>query len=424
VKQQNKNRKMKKWRKKTTTDASQTADKQTADKPSAENISTNFAVLSDAGDIKQETNKDADDTTKQGTNKDAAPKSAPEEIFRLPTAYQENEYYCLSNDINDDDSGYWGDRTVIPDKVVEQRNPMQIISSVPTEVSELGAVPEESSVRDFSAKQENDSTKNYRSTADTSSVSTGMSGVAAVLISIQDLIKLRRYAEVGPILLGGLCFVGGIATVLSIALDLLDKVRNEEDWPTLSYIIFSIYTWIFGVFVIILEGRPFQITVSSVHLWISDYLKILRFLYGRGLLYLFVGSIQYLVLSSPYSAIAGGLMIILGIICYLVGLAAKVSWDNARALNPSDHTKLKLKFELYDIDNDGYLNIEGFQDFVVSLGLNELENINFDTAFHAIDRNKDAKISFDELEMWWSLVDYRNQTNILDNRIGSNYNIA
>ena len=188
--------------------------------------------------------------------------------------------------------------------------------------------------------------------------------------------------------------------------------------------VFSIYTWIFGVFVIILEGCPFQITVSSVHLWISDYLKILRYLYGRGLLYLFVGSIQYFVLSPPYSAIARGFRTIIGIIFYLLGLAAKVSWDNARALNPSDHTKLKLKFELYDKDKDGYLNIEGFQDFVVSLSLNELDIINFDTAFHAIDRNKDVKIYFDELEMWWSLVDYRNHTNILDNRIGSNYNIA
>jgi len=421
---------------------------------SAEKSDTDYKAMQDYGKSNQGTGSSTEEVFRQNDEskksvkliddsyKDFLDDNKTEEVFRPKDASEKTAPF------NENEATKAGESN--------QNRTLRTIDSVISDVSgELNSVPEDTSLTDFSSMLGDGSnidsahstqgdgsingttrSKGWDSGGWGSSFCSSFYGAARsskarapgdlkdMLISIEDVVELRCYAELGPIWLGGVCFVGGAAMSLSVGLDLLAKSNGEEPWPGLYYFIFSFYTWLFGMLVIILEGRPFQIQVASVHLWISDYLKILRLLWGRGLLYTFIGSLQYFGLATGYSKIAGGFVMIVGFVCFLIGLAAKVCLDNARATHTSDHSLIKLKFNFYDIDNDGYLDVGGFQDFVICLGLNELDNINIDTAFHAIDEDNDGKISFIELERWWSVVDYRNQSNILDYRVSANYNIS
>ena len=64
-------------------------------------------------------------------------------------------------------------------------------------------------------------------------------------------------------------------------------------------------------------------------------------------------------------------------------------------------------FELIDNDHDGYIGKEGFRDFVLSTGLIEEGDIDYD--FLSIDTNGDRKITRKELKDWVGVEQFRSR---------------
>jgi Ca2+-binding EF-hand superfamily protein len=106
--------------------------------------------------------------------------------------------------------------------------------------------------------------------------------------------------------------------------------------------------------------------------------------------------------------IAGGVMMIIGILSILIGRAAskKLKVLIRRIGNKNN---LKEKFRKHDRDGDGYLSVYEFKNFVndMNVGLNDDELTN---AFLAIDRNNDRYITFSDLANWYATSKYEVKT--------------
>lgn len=74
--------------------------------------------------------------------------------------------------------------------------------------------------------------------------------------------------------------------------------------PSLDFALTSLYIWVFGVFIVLLEGKRFLINVPAIHSFISLYLKFLKFAWGRGMFYFFTGSLSYCLMAN-YGTMCG-----------------------------------------------------------------------------------------------------------------------
>ena len=132
----------------------------------------------------------------------------------------------------------------------------------------------------------------------------------------EEVARVRKLSEEGPIGFQLLAFFGGVAMVFTSILDFQNRLFVEG--MAVDFTIVSMYTWIFGVLIMGIEGRVVMIDVPALHRAVSGYLKILRFLWGRGLFLIFAGSLQFCLLS-PYSIICGSSMMVLGLVMGCAG---------------------------------------------------------------------------------------------------------
>lgn len=222
-----------------------------------------------------------------------------------------------------------------------------------------------------------------------------------------DCDEIKRMLEVGPIKFRFLVVCSALFMVIASIFEYnQQKFYSYYGVSALFYII-SLYVWIFGAFIISLEIMPFGMGVFSIHKLILDQMNILRFTWGRGFFYFFSGSLQF-CLCTKWNMIAGGVMMIIGILSILIGRAAskKLKVLIRRIGNKNN---LKEKFRKHDRDGDGYLSVYEFKNFVndMNVGLNDDELTN---AFLAIDRNNDRYITFSDLANWYATSKYEVKT--------------
>jgi len=205
----------------------------------------------------------------------------------------------------------------------------------------------------------------------------------------------------GPMPLRALAFFGGFSMIVGSVVDFIEK---ENYGIPLLFLLVSIYIWIFGLFIITLEGRPFHLEVPHFHRVILTYFEILRFTWGRGLFYLFSGTIQFCLLTT-WNMICGGYMIILGFLAIYVGRRAHKKMD-VMCKMIANNDAIRTKFYAYDRDRDGYLNVQEFKEFTESMDI-DLSYDDFVAAFTVIDSNSDKKISLKDFQKWWVVFKYR-----------------
>lgn len=165
----------------------------------------------------------------------------------------------------------------------------------------------------------------------------------------------------------------------------------------------TIMVVILSLFIIVLEGRFISANPLSPRAHVRNIMtrnfNILRFVWGRGLLFVVAGTLN--VAQTWWITIASGaFMIFVGIIAILVGVHASRKFAALRN-SLADESFLLLVFSNYDSNGDGYLVPYEFSGLLSNLGM-ELDDRYTLKAFNAIDTDGNRKISFDEFCHWWT----------------------
>ena len=102
-------------------------------------------------------------------------------------------------------------------------------------------------------------------------------------------------------------------------------------------------------------------------------------------------------------------MMMWGVLMFLTGVVYRVNLKRKMRLIP-ETCVLRSKFDLYDTDQDGYINSDEYRDFIIGIELSRHREFDLDAQFCAIDKDGDGVISFEELRVWVEAVNCKNRT--------------
>jgi len=210
--------------------------------------------------------------------------------------------------------------------------------------------------------------------------------------------QMKHIATDGPLSYRALAFTGGIGMVVTSTSDWMGEIF------TFSFIraLISVYTFLFGIIFCILEVHlwfPSSVFFSRIRERIHEYANFLRFLWGRGLLQLFAGSLQ-LSRMHPIDMASGGFMCLVGILSIIVGRSTARRLSDLRK-TMSDENIVKDRFDEFDLDGDGSVTPSEFAALLRNLGI-ELGKNEVASVYASIDLDQDLKITSQEFKEWWS----------------------
>jgi len=184
-------------------------------------------------------------------------------------------------------------------------------------------------------------------------------------------------------------------------------VTSATDWAgeifTFSFIkaLISVYTFLLGMLFCILEVHlwfPSSVTVARFRETVHEYASFLKFLWGRGLLQLFAGSLQ-LSQMNPIDMASGSFMCIVGLLSIIVGRSTARRLSELK-IAMFDENWVKERFDEFDLDRDGFISPSEFSALVRSLGI-ELGKTEVASVYSSIDIDQDLSISYLEFKKWW-----------------------
>lgn len=219
------------------------------------------------------------------------------------------------------------------------------------------------------------------------------------------IVASRQLAEEGPKPFQLLAFLGGIGMILTCIFDF-----QAVGFHSVGFVLINFYAWAFGIFIAALEGTIIWVDLPNFRRHISNYVKILRFMWGRGLFYVFAGSLIACLDGATAGNICGIYMISMGLLIFVSGIYFQIKLgENLRSI-PKDK-QMEDMFTTYDVDQDGYLNQEQFRDFALNLRIVDInKNFDFDAEFEYIDSNNDGLVNYHDLKNWVDAIEYRNQS--------------
>lgn len=213
------------------------------------------------------------------------------------------------------------------------------------------------------------------------------------------LMKWKFEAEEGsafirlPAFWGALGLIGTTGYVLAT----VPESRTSQS------IVMSIFIFTMALFIIILDGRFISTDPLSSRARLRNVLtrnfNMLRFLWGRGILYIVVGVIAVAQLWT-FTLISGSIMTVVGVVALIVGIHASRKFASLRN-SLADEAFLLLIFSNHDTDGDGLIAPHEFALLLYDLGM-ELDDRYTLKAFNVIDRSKDERICFEQFSHWWA----------------------
>jgi len=222
---------------------------------------------------------------------------------------------------------------------------------------------------------------------------------SAAAAYVQDKAEmLRRMTTEGNLSIRVMAFLGGVAMVVTNFLSLFGRFITLR---FLSFLI-CIYTFLFGILICALEGKSFAVP-TFISERIRKYALFLDYVWGRGGLYFFAGSLQFSQ-WTVIDIIVGGFMCFVGATYIIVGKSTATKLSELRKSMYSERV-LKEKFREQDTTNTGKLNLMQFKLLTESLGL-ALNVHELHTAFSVVDKNQNDSISYEEFDAWWKQWDF------------------
>lgn len=206
--------------------------------------------------------------------------------------------------------------------------------------------------------------------------------------------ELKKQAEDGDHSLRLLALLGGVILMVVASMEFAGKIVMFAFVGALI----ELYSFGIGIMIIVLESKNLLLS-EGLQAWIFKYALFLKFLWGRGCLYFFVGTLQ-LYHMDLWNFIAGGYMCAIGALMILVGHRTAYKLKNMRKSLYSTH-ELQAKFTQNDLDGDGGLNVQQFRMLTLSLGL-DMTRRETEAAFNHMKKTSSEKLSYDEFHAWWT----------------------
>lgn len=128
------------------------------------------------------------------------------------------------------------------------------------------------------------------------------------------------------------------------------------------------------------------------------YAKFLEYTAGRGAFFFFCGSLQATNFNMLDWAV-GCFMMFVGVTAIIAGILAARDMRLFK-FSIANEEDLKHKWELYDTDGNGTLDVKELTVFVKEAGV-EMTRNEIASVFMALDKNFDEKISYEEFYFWW-----------------------
>lgn len=212
--------------------------------------------------------------------------------------------------------------------------------------------------------------------------------------------KIKRLNAEGPYSFRVLGLIGGLAMIITNGIAVLPRFLTLN----LTGGIIALYCVIFGIVIVLLEadtitgGGRCPMDGRRLQQCVRFYAKFLEKIWGRGLLYFFVGTLQ-ISNWNLIDWIVGGFMMFVGAIACAAGV--KVAHDLRKLrVTIKDEKDLKAKWKKYDKDGKGYLSLQDLTAFIKNSGITMTQN-EVVAAYMAVNRNLDDKLSYQELLEWW-----------------------
>lgn len=205
----------------------------------------------------------------------------------------------------------------------------------------------------------------------------------------------KEFSQEGNLNFRVLAFAGGISVILTSILSIGIHISHLDYIQILMYV----YTLLFGILICILEGQFLGISIlNGVRSFAIEAIPILKYLWGRGALYILCGSVQ---LSHPHlmNIASGTFLIGVGCLFVVIGMYTRRRMKKLKkALK--DTRSLKRHFNRFDRDGDGVLDMDEFGAFVASLTGDDLDEDELEGSFGIIDSQGKGYITLDELQKW------------------------
>ena len=195
-----------------------------------------------------------------------------------------------------------------------------------------------------------------------------------------------------------LALLAGLAMITSSIFTAVGKFVNFHLVDTLL----SIYGFFFGLIIIILEGKwvPCQRKCQSK---ISKYALFLDYVWGRGLLYFFAGSLQFIQLNLLDIPV-GAFTMCVGFSYYLNGVRTSKKLSELRKTQFSEE-ELRRRFDEVDVAQKGEIDFIHFTAFIERMGL-VLNHNEMVAAFSTVDIDSSSLVEFEEFLLWWRQWDF------------------
>lgn len=226
------------------------------------------------------------------------------------------------------------------------------------------------------------------------------------------LMRWKFAAEEGPALVR---FPAILLALGVIGTTLYPIVVDTFYWTPAS-IICAFHTCVLASLIFILEGRlivgnraptNFRARVRAV---VTRYINLFRLLWGRGLLYIFVGSMN-MTIDHPYTLYSGAALMVFGLLAIASGAHASYNLDKMKS-SLTDEAYLWSRFDALDTDHDTYIDINEFAEMLWGLGL-EFDDAYTFKAYSQINGDPNSKITFEQFRDWWIVT--QNKGRVLRN---------
>ncbi|KAG7342299.1 COPI associated protein [Nitzschia inconspicua] len=226
-----------------------------------------------------------------------------------------------------------------------------------------------------------------------------VAAAAGVSVINEASSKIKKATQDGPLTFRILGFIGGIAMIVSNGLGIVDRFMSFNFTGSLV----AIYGCLFGIMITLLEMPSIYCCKSgNAHASIRYYCRFLEYTWGRGVFFFFVGSLQ-VTNFNMLDWVVGGFMMFVGFTAIIAGMAAA---KNLRLLRFSIKSEedLKKKWDQYDADGNGAMDVKELSAFVRDSGINMTTN-EIASTYMTLDKNFDDQLTYEEFYMWWKSHD-------------------